>query len=199
LSVEPFYTQVFADDIHWGVKFLPSAAAKILRCNPKEIQTQPVFDDKILPHLTANLLNKFYDCNSFDESLKIFAEVLVNLKIAESEVDEKVTQAVKFIGETNGENKISDIAKSVNLSPRQLERRFRTSSGITPKQFSRVCRLRATAVNMLEDKMNWANRAAEMGFTDQAHLIREFSSLTKHSPKSFEKRIKKIQYHKLVK
>jgi len=199
LSFEPFCTQVFADDVHWGVKFSPSAAAKILRSDPKGIPTQPVYDDKILPHLTQHLLDKLNSCNNFDEASRFFAEILANLRIDESEVDDKVIQAVKFMAENNGEQKISEIARLIDLSPRQFERRFRKSSGITPKQFSRVCRLRATAVNMLEGKMNWANRAAEMGFTDQAHLNREFSSLTKHSPKSFEKRIKKIQYHKLVK
>lgn len=199
LSFEPFYTQVFDDDIHWGVKFLPSAAERILQCDPKQIPTQPIFDTQLLPHLTNNLLNKLNQCKDFTDAQNVFSEMLINLKIGESEIDAKVTQAIKQILETKGEMKISEIAKSVNLSPRQLERLFRKSSGITPKQFSRVCRFRATAVNMLENEMNWANRAAEMGFTDQPHLIREFSSLTKRSPKSFEKKIKKIEYHELVK
>lgn len=199
LSLETFQTEVFAGDIHWGIKFLPSASAKILRCDPKDIPTQAIFDDKFLPHLTFNLLNRLSKCNDFNESIKIFEEVLANLEIAKSEIDEKITQAVKLIEAANGEPKISEIAGVLGLSTRQLERRFKKSSGITPKQFSRICRLRATAINTLENNMNWANRAAEMGFTDQAHLIRELSALTGDSPKSFEKKIKNIEHKNLIK
>ena len=199
LSLETFHVDVFADDIHWGVKLSPAACEKILRCDPKDVPTQPIFDSRILPHLTTNLSDKLTKCNSFKESMSIFEDVLQSLDISKTEVDKKISNAVKLIEEYNGEAKISAIAEAVELSTRQLERRFRQNSGLTPKQFSRVCRLRATAINLIESDMNWANRAAEMGFTDQAHLTRELTSLTGRSPKSFEKQIKDIDYDELIK
>jgi transcriptional regulator GlxA family with amidase domain len=58
----------------------------------------------------------------------------------------------------------------------------------------------AAAVSLVEEtEMNWANRAAAMGFADQAHLTHEFSTLTGRSPNSFAERVKKIEYGKLVK
>ena len=199
LSLETFHTEVFAGDIHWGIKLSPAACAKVLRCDPKDIPTQPLFDNKILSHLTTNLSSKLSKCDNFQESVAIFKEVLINLDIAKSEIDKKIIKAIKLIEEYNGEAKISEVAEAVNLSTRQLERLFRKSSGLTPKQFSRVCRFRATSINLIETDMNWANRAAEMGFTDQAHLTRELSSLTGRSPKSFEKKIKDFEYDDLIK
>ncbi|HRH42035.1 MAG TPA: helix-turn-helix domain-containing protein, partial [Pyrinomonadaceae bacterium] len=88
----------------------------------------------------------------------------------------------------------------LNLSTRQLERRFKASSGLSPKQFARTRRIRATAVDLVENnKQNWANRAAEIGFADQAHLTREFVSVTKRSPNSFAEKVKQIKHGNLVK
>lgn len=199
LSIETFHTEVFADDIHWGVKFSPSAAIKILRCDPKAVLTQPVLKKEILPHLTSGLLDKLNDCKDFKNSIKVFEERLKSLGIEKSEIDEKVIEAIKIIEVSKGEAKISEVAEAINLSRRQLERRFRKNSGLTLKQFSRICRLRATAINLIETDMNWANRAAEMGFADQSHLTHELSNLTGRSPKSFEKRIKDFDYDELIK
>jgi AraC-like DNA-binding protein len=198
LSLKTFHTEVFTGDYHWGIKFSPAACAKILRCDPKDIETQPVTDEKLLSHLTSGLLDKLIKCKDFGEAANIFEELLKDQKIEKDEIDEKVADAVKLIEQNIGEAKIAEIASEVNLSTRQLERRFRKNSGLTPKQFSRVCRLRATAINLIENDMNWANRAAEMGFADQAHLTHELSSLTGRSPKSFEKKIKGVEYDELI-
>ena len=107
---------------------------------------------------------------------------------------------MRIIEENAGEVKISEIANLIGLSVRQLERRFRKSAGLTPKQFARARRIRAAAVSVVEEtEMSWANRAAAMGFSDQAHLAREFSSVTGRSPNSFAERVKKIEHGKLVK
>jgi AraC-like DNA-binding protein len=47
--------------------------------------------------------------------------------------------------------------------------------------------------------MNWASRAAEMGFADQAHLTHEFSMLTGRSPNSFAEKVKRIEHGELIK
>jgi AraC-like DNA-binding protein len=60
------------------------------------------------------------------------------------------------------------------LSVRQLQRRFLNATGLTPKQFARVQRWRATAIKLAGDaESKLVDCAAELGFTDQAHLSRE--------------------------
>lgn len=200
LSLKTFHTEVFAEDIHWGMKFSPAAAARVLRCDPEDIPTVPVSDKKFLPHLTVGLLDKLKGCTNFREAAAVYAEVLNNLEISPKEIDQKVAGAVNMIEKHKGEIKISEIAEAIDLSTRQLERRFRESTGLTPKQFLRTCRLHATSVNLVEEThLNWAARAAEMGFTDQSHLNREFSSLTGRTPRSFAEFLGNIEYDELVK
>lgn len=200
LTLETIKTQVFAGDFFWGMKLSPAACAKILRANPSEVQLKVLNDSKKFEHLTAGLLEKFTVCQNSDEANNIYEAQLKTLKIKPEEADEKIAEAIKIIEENSGEIKISGIAEAVGLSTRQLERRFRKSSGLSPKQFTRVRRIRATAIALLEKtEINWANRAAEMGFSDQAHLTHEFSTITGRSPNSFAKNVKRIQHGELIK
>ncbi len=184
----------------WGMRFMPSACAKILQLNPAKLQSHPLNDSEEFSHLTKNLLEKLADCRNFDEAIEIYKRQLQKLNLKPEDVDNKVAKAIAIIEENRGEIKISEIAERVKLSVRQLERRFGKSAGLSPKQFARARRIRATAVNLVEEtNLNWANRAAEMGFTDQAHLAHELFILTGRSPNSFAEKVKLIEHGDIVK
>jgi len=195
LSLETFKTEIFADDVFWGMRFMPSACRTILHRDPAEIESHPLGESIEYAHLTENLLGRLAACENFDEAVAVYEAKIKSLGLKPENADEKVADVVEIIEETGGEVKVSELAKAVNLSVRQLERRFRKSSGLSPKQYARARRIRVTAISMVEkSEMNWASRAAEMGFTDQAHLTHEFSMLTGRSPNSFAERVKRIEH-----
>ncbi len=200
LSLETRKTQIFAGDTYWGMRFSPAACAKIFRINPSEIQSQPLIESKNFLHITDGLLEKLINCRNFEEAIKIYETQINSLKITRAETDEKVADALKIIEENRGEMRVSEIAEEIHLSTRQLERRFKKSAGLSPKQYARARRIRATAISLVEkSEMNWASRAAEMGFADQAHLTHEFSMLTGRSPNSFVEKVKRIEHGELIK
>lgn len=200
LSLETFKTEVFAGDAFWGMRLMPSACSNVLRSDPALVQSGELIESKNFTHLTEGLLKKLVACENFGEAVEIYESRMKSLELKPDAADEKVAQAVKVIEENRGEVKISALAEAVNLSVRQLERRFRKSSGLSPKQYARARRIRATAISLVvEAEMNWANRAAEMGFTDQAHLTHEFSTLTGRSPNSFAKQVKRIEHGDFLK
>lgn len=200
LSLETVRIKVFANDVYWGMRFSPAACAKILRVNPSEIQSQPLIESKNFLHITDGLLEKLIYCRDFEKAIKIYEMQINSLQITRAETDEKIAEAVKIIEENRGEMRVSEIAEAVHLSTRQLERRFKKSAGLSPKQYARARRIRATAISLVEkSEMNWASRAAEMGFADQAHLTHEFSMLTGRSPNSFAEKVKRIEHGELIK
>jgi AraC-like DNA-binding protein len=200
LTLEIFKTEVYAGDIFWGMRLSPAACASVLRLNPAEVHPEAINDSEKFRHLTEGVLEKLAVCRDFEESIEIYEAQIKTLELAPEDIDEKVAEAVRIIDANSGELKISEIARTVGLSIRQLERRFKKSAGLTPKQFARARRIRAAAVSVVEEsEMNWAHRAVAMGFADQAHLIHEFSTLTGRSPNSFAERVKKIEYGKLLK
>jgi AraC-like DNA-binding protein len=199
LNLESIKTPVFAGDVYWGMRIAPAACARVLRTDPAKFLTERMLEAKEFPHLTENLLGEFAVCGNFSEAVEVYEKRLRELSFSALDFDEKVAAAAGIIEQNSGEVKISGLAQTVNLSARQLERRFKQSSGLTPKQFARVRRFRATAVFLAEnEKVNWAERAAEMGFTDQSHLSHEFVSVTGRSPNSFADKVKQIDHGDLI-
>ena len=90
-----------------------------------------------------------------------------------------------------GEAPLADLAAAVGLSPRQLQRRFSAAVGLSPKQFARVRRLRGALSHVVEGSpVSWAAVAADLGFADQAHLIREFGALAGLTPVAVAERVR---------
>ncbi|MEP6902239.1 MAG: helix-turn-helix domain-containing protein [Actinomycetota bacterium] len=200
LNLESVTTPIFPNDIFWGMRISPAACANILRDNLANFKLVEIVEAGRFPHLTDGLLEKLNDCENLDEAVIVYEKHLKELNFNQNFYDEKVAQAVKIIEQTSGEIKVAELAEELNLSVRQLERRFKTCSGLSPKQFARTRRIRATAVDLVKNNdMNWANRAAEMGFADQSHLTHEFVSVTKRSPNSFAEKVSQIKHGNLVK
>lgn len=200
LHLESVTTTVYPKSTLWGMRFSPAACANILRANPANLRNTARTEAEHFPHLTDGLLDDLNGCQTFEEAVAVYENRLKSLDFGQSSYDEKIAQAVKIIEETGGEIKIAELAATLNLSTRQFERRFKASAGLSPKQYARTRRLRATAVALVEnEKINWADRAAEMGFTDQSHLTHEFVSVTKRSPNSFAEKVGQIKHGKLIK
>lgn len=89
--------------------------------------------------------------------------------------DTKVSAAIQMI-ERNCSNPpaVAEIAARVNLSIRQLERRFGTALGMTPAALSRTIRLRFGHWLVLNSTRSLAQIAFDCGFSDQSHFTREF-------------------------
>jgi transcriptional regulator GlxA family with amidase domain len=94
-----------------------------------------------------------------------------------------VRQAIGFIARTAGTRSVKELAETVALGGRHLERQFRAAVGVSPKLFSRVVRFRrALALLRRPDRPSWPRIAAEAGYFDQAHLIREIRAFAGTTP-----------------
>jgi AraC-like DNA-binding protein len=81
---------------------------------------------------------------------------------------------------------VRDVVAEVGLSHRRLIEVFTAEVGITPKLFGRVRRFqRATALAHRGLSPDWARLAAECGYFDQSHLIRDFIAFSGLSPSEF--------------
>lgn len=111
--------------------------------------------------------------------------------------DDQVRRAVRHLAD--GRARISDLADRVALSERQLQRRFRHAVGLTPKQYARVRRFRTTLVNVLRAvPETWGRVAAECGFTDQAHMTREFVAFFGASPEALRAHLGPIAHGDVI-
>ncbi len=65
---------------------------------------------------------------------------------------------------------------------------FRRHVGVRPKQFQRIVRFQAVLGAIHEERdVRWAQVAAECGYSDQSHLIRDFARFSGYRPQRFRR------------
>ncbi|HEU4953116.1 MAG TPA: helix-turn-helix domain-containing protein [Gemmatimonadales bacterium] len=97
-----------------------------------------------------------------------------------------VVEAAVALLESGRPGTIGELARSVALTPRTLQRRFRTEVGLDPTLLRRILRFRA-AFRLLErlPPGRWSRVAPRAGYFDQAHLIRDFRRFAGAAPSVF--------------
>ena len=78
----------------------------------------------------------------------------------------------------SGSLSIEKLREGSGVGVRQFERLFETRVGLTPRVFGRLARFRKA----LKCKGSWVDVAADCGYYDQSHLIRDFKEFTGGSP-----------------
>lgn len=94
----------------------------------------------------------------------------------------EVTEAWRVITATRGKARVEAIARHVGWSRRNLEQRFRAELGLTPKQSARVVRF-DRARRLAASGHPLAEVASATGYSDQAHLSREWRALAGQTPR----------------
>lgn len=199
INLKSIYVSVNPGDEVFGMRVLPEACAAFFGINPSDITNQPFQKETAGRRFSGKLENRLNDCENFSEVIGSFENYARIFGVKSFEIDNRLAKATRIFIESEGLAKIAETAKEIGLSERQFERNYRKASGLTPKQFARICRFRATAIDMINNtNQNWANRAADKGFTDQSHLNREFSNLTGNSPVEFSENVSRIRHGKLI-
>src|SRR4051794_12065512 len=97
-----------------------------------------------------------------------------------------VSVALNTFEQTGGKVRIRDIARRVGLSQRRFIQVFAAEVGLTPKLYERIRRFQqARQLVRKTPAPNWARVAAECGYFDQSHLIRDFCAFSGLSPMAY--------------
>ena len=100
--------------------------------------------------------------------------------------DAALDEAVKLIRSAGGQLSIEEVGRRVGLSRKQLERKFASTVGTTPKTFSRISRFLNICHHLDGHRGKTLTQLAyECGYFDQAHFIREFTAFSGFTPKAF--------------
>lgn len=87
-------------------------------------------------------------------------------------IPDSLEKALKHIEQDEA---LGQLSASSELSQRQIERIFKLWLEMTPKHYQRILRIKKTIGFLrLQRKANLADVAQQFGFSDQAHMTREF-------------------------
>lgn len=105
--------------------------------------------------------------------------------------DPRVEQAnalVDLILATPAIRSVEDLARMSGLNVRALQRLFREFVGVSPKWVIRRYRLHELIARMQSgEDLYWAALAQDLGYFDQAHLIRDFKLLVGRAPEEYRR------------
>ena len=101
-------------------------------------------------------------------------------------LDARVRYVVRTILRRRGSLSIDEAARRAGLTRRHLERRFKRTVGISPKRLARIARFqpRHSFLERQDGSLpaSGTSTAAECGYADQAHFIRDFNDLAGCAP-----------------
>jgi AraC-like DNA-binding protein len=94
-----------------------------------------------------------------------------------------VRQMSSAIAATGGTVPISDISVATRASSTYLAKRFKAVVGVTPKRLARSYRFTSTVLALdVAAPIDWTEVAADAGYFDQAHFVREFREFSGLTP-----------------
>lgn len=101
----------------------------------------------------------------------------------------KIQNSIALIRQSKGDVAVSTLAAQAYMSPRNFERHFLQTAGVSPKTFSRIVRFISLKQQLKKlPGTHLLSLALDHGFYDHAHLTREFKAFAGDSPTSFMQR-----------
>jgi AraC-like DNA-binding protein len=111
--------------------------------------------------------------------------LLTTLATTRRAPDRAVRAAVRAIEASHGVIALEQLAATIGCSARQLQRRFAEQVGISPKLLARIRRFQRVFAAWRDDPRSLSRVAAECGYFDQPHLIRDFRDFAGQAPAAF--------------
>ncbi|AFU02952.1 transcriptional regulator [Nocardia brasiliensis ATCC 700358] len=138
----------------------------------------------VLGRPAAQIVDRLAETSEWQARLALLDDVLAVRAANGPQPAPQVVWAWQRLCRSNGRVSIARLAAEVGWTRRHLLTRFREQIGLTPKTAARVLRFQQ-ALQLLHqpgDRPPPARVAQMTGYSDQAHLIREFRALAGTTP-----------------
>ncbi|MFC9178457.1 helix-turn-helix domain-containing protein [Streptomyces sp. DSS69] len=107
----------------------------------------------------------------------------------EPRTDPQATLAMELVDRVRTDRSVrrtGQLARDAGLTPRSLQRLFHTYVGVGPKWVILRYRIHEALERAESDPaVDWARLAADLGYSDQAHLVRDFTATVGVPPTAF--------------
>ncbi|MBK6825661.1 MAG: helix-turn-helix transcriptional regulator [Chitinophagaceae bacterium] len=181
LEIEPTgKTGIFSVRFHHN-GFFPFATIPI-----KEMENSAVPLEKLFGNSGLDLGDKLVNAGSTSERINLIEAFFLEKCTDIATVDRVVKSTVETMMTANGQLSVDAISRQKSINRRQLERKFSSAIGLSPKQLSKTIRLQATLKMLLNKQFTSLTALAyENDYYDQAHFIKDFKELTGFTPREF--------------
>jgi AraC-like DNA-binding protein len=165
------------------VRLKADAADQVLRAKPADLLDATVELSDIFGDGAAALLEEQL-AEAGDAAARVACmRNFLQQRTGPGRLDPLVALAMRAI-RRNPAISMRALAGRLDIGERSLQRRFKAETGASAKQFARIERMQRV-IAARRAGAGWADAAHATGFTDQAHLIRDFRALAGAPPEVF--------------
>ncbi|MTI46302.1 helix-turn-helix domain-containing protein [Sporosalibacterium faouarense] len=166
-----------------GVRFWPGGIIPFIKSSAGDFTNQLVSLDNILGIMSLELNEKLHLASSVIERLTIVEQELKEILLKAKTRDVIIIKAINSIYKKRGVQSVKELSKELNISQRQLSRKFNDWIGISPKKFLNIIKFQHVVLtfNNNED-VDIQRLILEAGYYDQAHFIKEFKAFYGKTP-----------------
>ena len=166
-----------------GIVSTPVGCEALFGVRPSAIRGRTVDLETAWP-AAADLRANLVSCMEPEEMLDLVGDHLAANRGEIPGID-RCERAVAML-ERDVTRPIADIAAELGVSHGHLDRELGRIVGLGPRALARLLRMRSLLTGIdVRGPVDWAGRAADLGWFDQAHLIRDFRRHTGVTPSHY--------------
>ncbi len=167
----------------FGVRFRPGGAALLTGGGVDALTNRQEPIENVLDVAGVELTERLLLATD-DATRQRLVEAFLQARLGPFPEDARVDAVIATILRNAAGASVAQLADAVGLSRRQLERRFASRVGLSPKAFARTMRFQGL-FRMLRDEAGprFADLALAAGYFDQAHLSRDFREFSGQAPR----------------
>jgi AraC-like DNA-binding protein len=183
-----YVSDIRADEPVMAIHFRPGGAFPFFGMPLGDLENTYVGLDQVWGRDGLKLHERLIDAQTMAARFSILENFVLSRPWSAVRRHPGVAAALAAI-EDNPSIRMADIRDLVGMSTKRLIALFRAEIGLSPKAYARIRRLQA-ALRLLNGSVGGARVAADVGYFDQAHFVREFRSFTGMTPTQYtEQRI----------
>lgn len=168
----------------FGTKFSPAGFSAFAAVPMRSLV------DRVLPVEEAT--GRALQAPASDEPSSVRAATLEFLRQFAAKRDSNIALVDQLVAATQEDRSIAraeDLARVAGTSVRSLHRLFEQYVGVGPKWVVRRSRVQEAAERVARaERVDWARMAQDLGYHDQAHLIRDFRAQVGFTPAAYARR-----------
>lgn len=188
------------------VRFTPLGAHLFFRLSMDALTDRAVLLDQMDPGIASLVSNHVMAARGWAERFDAM-ERLIGSRVAEHAAPTGIERAWDTLVRTRGQARAGSLAAGAGCSHRHLIQQFRACIGLSPKKAGMLLRFSRSVDAVTWDglpgsarkpylqgsappggeglRVRWADVAADCGYFDQPHFIREFTSFAGATPSEF--------------
>lgn len=182
VRTRPYFKDIGEPSRSVGAVLRPGAARALFGCSAAVLVDRHVALDELWGDEAETLRQRLAQTIDTARQIELLQAALLRRLRPIRAVPAPIAQALAAV---TADSDIAALVRAGGCSHKHFVALFRDAVGLPPKRHARVLRLQRALQSQTES--TWSERALDAGYSDQAHLQREFRALTGLTPQDWRR------------